>query len=138
MILTYRQIREGEMIPRFYGVAWHDFLHFYYICYPYPFNIILAFLRKYWLKVRYYRIENPLEQQALRKLYESEDEIREKAYESGYRCGLNDGNQVRADELREARKQGARDVMNAFSKEFNIDSVGDDWNPYKDEQSEKS
>ena len=36
-----RRIREGEMMPRFYGCAYYDYMRRYQICFPIPLNILV-------------------------------------------------------------------------------------------------
>jgi len=48
MRISEKHIREGEEIPRFYGVAFHDFVRHEYVCYPIPLNKIVAWIQ--WLR----------------------------------------------------------------------------------------
>lgn len=114
MILTHKQIHIGEMLPRFYGIAWHHFSSDTATCYLWPFNIILAWIRKYWQKARYYRVSNPLEIQAMEAISKREDDISEQ----GYRRGFHDASQVTPDEIFEARKRGAREMLDHMEKEI--------------------
>lgn len=131
MILTHKQIHEGTALPGSYGVAWQDFTTDTITCYLWPFNVVFALVGKYWQKVRYYRVENPLEIAAMKALSKRKAQIREK----GYKQGFADGAQARLNklyELKQARLAGARDMMNEFCKKTGLDPMPDDWNPYKD------
>jgi hypothetical protein len=44
---------EGELLPPFYGVAWHDYMRRRAVCYPVPLNMIAAALRSAWIFIRY-------------------------------------------------------------------------------------
>lgn len=45
-------IKEGELIPAWYGVTWVDWASRRVVCYPMPLNRVLAFLNdiRLWLK----------------------------------------------------------------------------------------
>ncbi len=48
-----KTIKEGEIIPKFYGVAWRYFHNYEIICYPIPINIFVRlFLHLYYLVMR--------------------------------------------------------------------------------------
>ena len=65
-----REIEEGEIIPKGYGVAYYNFTTHHVVCYPIPFNIFANWLRKL-----YFRILNP-------SLHEIEQKCH-KAYHEG-------------------------------------------------------
>ncbi len=105
MILTHKQIREGDLIPRFYGVAYQDFIHSTIVCYPYPFNIVVQYWRKRWMALRYYHKENPLETQALATLNKQTNELKEQAHLKGFDEGKRKyGYDIH--DLRKAKKEG--------------------------------
>lgn len=56
LIVAQRQILEGERIPKWYGIAYHDPNSMISICYPFPFNIIIGWVRKVWLNFRWYYV----------------------------------------------------------------------------------
>ena len=112
MTLTHKQISEGEIIPRFYGVAYRDFVQDVIICYPFPFNIIVQYWRKWWMAIRYYRKENPLEVQAIRNAAKRTSDLRDQSY----LLGLSDGEQVKRHELQRARKEGYAEGWAAYDK----------------------
>ena len=41
-------IREGEMIPKYYGVAYLEIDRLVAVAYPIPLNIVVGFIRKIW------------------------------------------------------------------------------------------
>ena len=45
--LLFREVRQGEMFPRFYGRAWHSWARDTATCMPIPLNVVAGFLR--WL-----------------------------------------------------------------------------------------
>lgn len=53
-IISYREIEEGEAIPRFYGIAYQDPLSFRFICYPFPLNHLIGFISRWVWKHRNY------------------------------------------------------------------------------------
>ena len=133
MMLTHKQIREGDLIPRFYGVAYEDLLERVTICYLFPFNILIGLARKYWQKVRYYHVENPLEKQAMLALAAREVKLLDQGYKYGYHEGQQLSLDKMSDELNKARQAGARDMMNAMNKEAGLEPLPDDWDAYKGE-----
>jgi hypothetical protein len=48
-----REIEQGEMMPKLYGVAYMDFMRKIYICYPFPLNHIVRVYRSVWCRVRH-------------------------------------------------------------------------------------
>jgi hypothetical protein len=54
-IVTRKEIEEGERLPKYYGLAWHEFDRDVGVCFVYPFNILLGYLRTWYLKARYFR-----------------------------------------------------------------------------------
>lgn len=87
-----RELEEGETIPTGYGVAWWDGLRRIIICYPFPLNYILGFLRKVWQWIRYSYIKNDFDI----KLHEAE--LR------GYQRGISDMEQRAKKLLQEKSK----------------------------------
>ena len=98
MTLTHKQIHEGEIIPRFYGVAYRNFAQDTIICYPFPFNIIVQYWRKWWMAIR-----NPAKRTS---------DLRDQSY----LLGLSDGEQVKRYELQRARKEGYAEGWAAYDK----------------------
>lgn len=47
-----REIRQGDVIPRGYGICYLKETSFTAICYIWPLNHIIAFLRSIWQRVR--------------------------------------------------------------------------------------
>lgn len=50
--ITLRQIREGEMIPRFSGIAWKNFESLSVVVLPVPVNVIARWGRTFWFWLR--------------------------------------------------------------------------------------
>ena len=46
-------LQECGRLPRGYGASWWDPLTGMIICYPFPFNLVAAFARRLWLRVRF-------------------------------------------------------------------------------------
>lgn len=42
-------LNDGEVIPKWYGIAFRDYSSFRTVCYPIPFNILVAFGRQCWI-----------------------------------------------------------------------------------------
>lgn len=49
--MLVKRIREGEMYPRGYGLAYHKWDAHYSICYPLGINLIVRLGRKFWIWV---------------------------------------------------------------------------------------
>lgn len=45
MVITGLQLAQGEMIPRWYGIAYYSPYSDHAICYPIPVNLIVRWLR---------------------------------------------------------------------------------------------
>jgi len=45
-------ITEGEMLPKYYGLAYPELWSRTYVCYPFPINHLVRILRTFWLKIR--------------------------------------------------------------------------------------
>ena len=49
-LMPYRKIREGDLMFRFYGIAWSNPELRVWTCYPIPFNFLARWVRDlYWL-----------------------------------------------------------------------------------------
>jgi len=48
-----KAIKNGEMLPPFYGLAWYEYHRNIAICLPVPFNIVVAILRGCWLWIKH-------------------------------------------------------------------------------------
>ena len=61
MHITARRMRgEGYKLPRFYGIAWFELDTLVYVCYLWPFNFLLAWFRRIWLKTRFAVPKDPI------------------------------------------------------------------------------
>ena len=89
LITIPRRIREGFIVPRWYGVAYVDYPRMETVCYPIPLNIIIAKVRNFlvWVKFDCY------------SKFVSIDDLRAEvshAHSEGYKQGLFDANQKRS------------------------------------------
>lgn|GEM_PF-5143457 len=52
-VFSKRRLSEGEHIPRFYGITYHDHTHTQAIAYPIPLNLLVRGYRKLlqWVKI---------------------------------------------------------------------------------------
>lgn len=48
-----KRVREGCIIPSFYGVAWDEWHKREAVCFPIPLNLIFAFFRAVWIWMRH-------------------------------------------------------------------------------------
>lgn len=46
-------IKEAELIPPFYGVAWVDYMSHDATCFPVPFNLVAALVRGFYFFLRH-------------------------------------------------------------------------------------
>lgn len=70
-LITFKAIHRGEMIPRFYGVAYHDYPRRVAICYPIPLNWLIR-----WGRDLYFFLSNA---------------ARDDQISQAYKAGFNDG-----------------------------------------------
>jgi len=56
-IITWKEINQGESIPKFYGAAYHEPWQATTVCYPIPLNIIVNIIYNvtFWLKCGFYK-----------------------------------------------------------------------------------
>ena len=66
---------DGEMIPRFYGIAWREWNTYHRICYPIPFHLIIGFCRFIYIRISIFTFPNDYLE----------------AYRRGYRDGMKEG-----------------------------------------------
>lgn len=43
------EIYQGQMIPAWYGIAWHRFDRDAVVCFPMPLNVVASVLRSIWI-----------------------------------------------------------------------------------------
>lgn len=53
-----KEIERGEIIPKYYGFAWEDYMRNVYICYLFPLNHIIGVLRRIWIKIRHHPFDD--------------------------------------------------------------------------------
>ncbi len=56
-----KELREGEMIPKYYGIAYGELDRLIAVAYPIPLNIIVALWQKVYLLFRWGRGKNPID-----------------------------------------------------------------------------
>lgn len=91
------RIEEGQMIPKFYGVAYRDYDTLYAICYPIPLNIFMGLWNKIliWFKHGH------------------------KLYENGYTKGHSEGKRLgREYAFNQYKKMILRDKLEEIIKRF--------------------
>lgn len=76
-----RRVSMGEMVPRFYGVAWIEYRSHNAICLPVPLNLPAALLRRFWLFLCF---------SPVRSSFDSQGE----AYAAGFRDGCLFGDRM--------------------------------------------
>jgi hypothetical protein len=91
-IMLRKDIYEGELIPRGYGMAYLSYSKFIVICYPIPLNWVVAGWRLLYRKLQH----APLEKKVI-DLVMAE---KKKAYQSGYDIGYKHGKEVMLNELK--------------------------------------
>lgn len=47
-MIVKKVINEGEAIPKYYGIAYRDYLRYQAVCYPIVLNLIIRYLREAW------------------------------------------------------------------------------------------
>jgi len=75
MFQIRKYVAHGDVIPPWYGIAWHDFYRDWAVCYPMPVNMVAGVLYVVYLWLRHGRkgvCNDPLA-----------------AYSQGYRDGKN-------------------------------------------------
>lgn len=135
-INVVKYIREGEMLPPGYGMAWSDTGSDTMACYPFPLNIALGWIRKYWRKRRFYHVRNSLLDKQFERvrgltlevgrLRDELAEFREKSARGGV---MVTPEEYHAERIK-SRNQGARDMYNAFADDAGIERMPDDRDPY--------
>lgn len=46
------RIREGDIVPKFYGISHFDHCHGFAYCYPVPINLIVRWVRSVWVYLK--------------------------------------------------------------------------------------
>lgn len=136
-ISMVKHIQEGGRLPRGYGMAWTDTGSDSMICYPFPLNIALGWIRKQWRRLRYYQVKNSLLDEQFersrilmlesKRLREELEEFKEK----GELGGVMVTPEEHEAEMLKSRKRGARDMYNAFADDAGLERMRDDKDPYK-------
>jgi hypothetical protein len=87
-------ITPGEMMPKYYGLAYRDFLRDIAICYPFPFNYVVHIVRRYWIRVRYPRLRDKYAEWARQLIDMEYEKGRTYGYKVGYEKGIKDGKEA--------------------------------------------
>lgn len=92
-----KEIREGEMIPKYYGVAYRNMDRLTAICYPIPLNIVLALWNRFYIWLRWRH-----------GLYDT-------AYHKGWGKGFDNGRKYAFEQYREqVKRQEIRSIVENF------------------------
>ena len=102
-----QELREGEMIPKGYGIAYRNMDRYSVVIYPIPFNLIIGGLRRVWIWLMYGH-----------KLYED-------GFHKGYNKGYSEGrdyafNQFKKQVIRQEAERLMRKGMDTFCKIFRM------------------
>jgi len=84
-IHSERQEFEGEFLPWYYGVAWRDVNRRAYVCYPLGVNILAAFVRRL-----YYRLRIGLTDAICVAYDKGHDEGWQRGFKHGFKAGAED------------------------------------------------
>jgi flagellar biosynthesis/type III secretory pathway protein FliH len=88
MRLTSRQVRQGEMMPRFYGLAYYEFHRDEQVAYLIPFNLIVRWARDLaWLVKR--GKKSALSESYERGYREGSQAQYDRGFDAGVRHGKN-------------------------------------------------
>ena len=88
-----KRISLGVIIPKFYGVSYRDYPTEETICHPFPFNLLISWLRPKWLMIRYGRVkwETAVELKYQQKLHDTEQHFYEMGMIAGHKDGYDQG-----------------------------------------------
>lgn len=75
-----RRVRPGEMAPRFYGLAYIDWMKDDYVCYPVPLNFLVSIGRRIWARAKH----------GIPGIDEERTAIYQRGWAHGYRVGRVD------------------------------------------------
>jgi hypothetical protein len=95
-----KEVYEGQMIPKFYGLAYCEFDRFVAVTYPIPLNLIIGYFRKIWLKMKCSK--------------ELLKDVRVNAYRIGYEEGKESG---KVEATKEVLRQ-SKDYFIALNEEI--------------------
>ena len=96
-----KELREGEMLPKYYGIAYRRIDELTAICYPIPLNVVVGYLNKFWLWLR----------------------MGGNAWKNGYfkgkEEGLNEGRKYAFNQYKEqVKRQEIRNIIDNYDKEM--------------------
>ena len=108
-----KEIREGERIPKGYGIAYREMEKLVAIAYPIPINLIVGGIRRLWLWCMYGH-----------KLYED-------GYVKGYHKGITEGrdyafNQFKSQVLRDEVAEIVKNLIAIQDEMFKLFQKGDE------------
>lgn len=99
MRLTGRQVSQGELMPKWYGLAIYEPWSDTQICYPIPLNLLYR-----WYDALRWKVKRGKDT-ALHVAWSSGyNEGRQIMYDVGFDAGVEHGKKIQADELRAAFK----------------------------------
>ena len=81
-----RELRDAEIIPAWYGVAFMVYPMHMTICYPIPLNYILR-----WIEAIRWRVKRPTRLAAFEAAHTMADRLSKEAYERGKTAGYQEG-----------------------------------------------
>ena len=86
-----RVVRQGELLPPWYGVAWVDYARDVAVCMPVPLNAVAGAVRAAYLWVRFSLWRRADFRADMERRVRRAEEARDSAWEIGYRSGYADG-----------------------------------------------
>jgi hypothetical protein len=111
MVLTRRQVAMGEILPRWYGMAWINYVDGSLIAYPLPFNFLARFLHTMrWRIAKWFMW--PRDNARDRELQAARGE----GYRQGFEAAERTDNNVREFRVESAYRRGYRKGMTAQKK----------------------
>ena len=126
-----KRISPGERTPRFYGFSYYDWSMSESICHPFPFNLLIGWLRPKWLIIHYGRVkwETTVELKYQQKLHDTEQHFYEMGmiagHKDGYDQGFQDGIQKATSKV-DQRIDIITDVFIESSRDPNINIMTDE------------
>lgn len=118
-MVSAKQLREGEMIPRFYGIVEYDYALRVVVAYPIPINLCVRAARKIWKHVIFTQLasENTME-----------------AYCQGVAVGRKHAMRTRDEAVYEGKVVGFNAALNWMADSLEvpteeIESQLPDWHP---------
>ena len=103
VVVDHFLIRQGQVLPRGYGVAWRQHYRDCSVCMPVPLNVLAGWTRRLWHWLRFGYVKDSMR-----------DAMVGRAYDRGYERGRELG-EWRTEQIRhEAYEAGRRDTTAAL------------------------